>query len=394
MGRTPERKTRLKEKYEEKKRQQLAVARVLKKANAEAKKSHVSGPKRKTADNLLHFIESVIVPHSQVRTIDTFRCKTYNLDKQIRALVDHLYVNYAVPEFLYPCMYSTSGKVEVLRQEKQVALKKQKRAQIVLEQSLFMACASGQSLAPILKPWLTKKEVHAFFQGAESGSMVQNMFQAKLVVAGVRKEWIEHLVPQFTTAFWTRGLNSTFVADFCRIFATDEQKLGLRQFRAMVDYVANMEKEAQFSLKGRTFESLLKASTEWHRRNIWGRVVNFECWPSTYPLWTCESYGLHVRVQELTNNHLLHDETYEQEHCVFSYWHKCKAGFSRILSVRWYQGGVGAAIVSRVTIEIETGSNQIVQIRGKHNRVATKQEMEAIRIWAGEHGVTISRLAK
>lgn len=393
MGRTPERKARLKEKHEEKKRQQLAVARVLKKANAEAKKSRVSGPKRKSADNLLNFIDSVIVPHSPVRTIDTFRSRSYNLDKQIRALVDHLYVNYPVPEFLYPCMYSSSGKVEVLRLDKQTAIRKQKRAQIALEQSLFMACASGQSVAPILKRWLTKKEIHAFLHGTDSESIVQNMFRAKLVVAGVRKEWIDHIVPQFATTFWTRGLTSTFVADFCRIFANNEMKLGLRQFRATIDYVSHMEKEEKFSLKGRTLESLLKASMEWHRRNIWGRVVNFESWSMTYPLWTCESYGLHVRVQELTNNHLLHDETYEQEHCVFSYWQKCKAGFSRILSVRWYKGGSGAAIVNRITIEVEAGSNHIIQIRGKHNRVATKQEMEVIRLWAGEHGVTIDRFA-
>lgn len=395
MGKLKE-KTKLQKKFEDRRKEELAVRLALKKAKKRAKKTSVSGPKRKPADTLLHYIESVLVPHVHVRSLDTFRCNAYSLDKQIRALVDHLFVTYRVPEFLYPCMYSSAGKVEVLRQKKVDASSKQKRMVTLFEQTLFIACASGYSLVPILKPRLTKKEVHVFLQGHAGWTARQNMLWAKLKVAGVRQEWIDHLVVQFYSSLWARGLGSAFVADFCRIFANSKYRLSDRQFRSLVDYLAQAEKESEYTLKGRTLESLFKASIEWHKRNVWGHVTVYESWAGRFSLWTSVHFGLQVRVLELTNSRALHDESYEQDHCVFTYLHQCKSGFSRILSVRWYQmqGGNAAVIVNRITIEVAPSSNQIVQIRGKHNRVATKQEMEIIRTWAGEHGVTISKSAK
>ena len=114
MGITKE-KTKLQRKKEEKRKLDHAVTLALKKAKKAARQTNVSGPKRKSADSLLPYIGAIHVRHSPVRNIDTFRCTAYNLEKQVRALVDHLYVKYSAPEFLYSSMYSAQGKMLVLR---------------------------------------------------------------------------------------------------------------------------------------------------------------------------------------------------------------------------------------------------------------------------------------
>ncbi|HLO97537.1 MAG TPA: hypothetical protein VK171_02980, partial [Fimbriimonas sp.] len=187
----------LKQKHAERRRQDLAVAAAIKKANKAKKQTRVSGPKRRAADNLLSYISIPIALDIRVRSIESFTNKSYSLEKQVRALIDHLYVKYPVPEFLYPAVYSEHGRHVVLRLEKADANKKVKKAIVVLEHKLFFACASGASVAPLLKEWLTKKEVHVFLGSPADFSITEGMLWAKLKVAGVSDDWIGPLIRRF-----------------------------------------------------------------------------------------------------------------------------------------------------------------------------------------------------
>jgi hypothetical protein len=67
------------------------------------------------------------------------------------------------------------------------------------------------------------------------------------------------------------------------------------------------------------------------------------------------------------------------EHCVASYAGSCAAKRSSIWTMERTADGTTSACV---TIEVHLGSRRIGQVRGKHNRAATAEELSIIRRWA------------
>ena len=77
-------------------------------------------------------------------------------------------------------------------------------------------------------------------------------------------------------------------------------------------------------------------------------------------------------------------------HCVYSYESSCASGRVSIWSMTMEDGQGETGNWSMLTIEVVLQSRQIVQARGRFNRVASAREHGVMARWAQENGLTIN----
>lgn len=85
---------------------------------------------------------------------------------------------------------------------------------------------------------------------------------------------------------------------------------------------------------------------------------------------------------ELTNTKELRQEGKTLKHCVSSYSKSCKNGICSIFSYRVKEFN---SLVTKSLLTIEVRNKSIVQVRGKNNRLATKEEKNVIKSWANKY---------
>jgi len=145
-------------------------------------------------------------------------------------------------------------------------------------------------------------------------------------------------------------------------------------------------RQPNLSMKGRSPESLLEQVTRWHRELAKTSAQKIRTWNMTniqplrltegtvgepnFKIWT---------IRELVTQQSLVNEGRKLKHCVASYASSCAKGHSSIWSMELEQSSV---VEKRVTIEVNPGTRQVVQIRGKLNRHPNQQELNIIRRWA------------
>jgi hypothetical protein len=145
-------------------------------------------------------------------------------------------------------------------------------------------------------------------------------------------------------------------------------------------------RQPNLSMKGRSPESLLEQVTRWHRELAKTSGQKIRTWNTTniqplrmtegtvgepnFKIWT---------IRELVTQQSLIIEGRKLKHCVASYASSCAKGHSSIWSMELEQSSM---VEKRVTIEVNPGTRQVVQIRGKLNRHPNQQELNIIRRWA------------
>ena len=92
-------------------------------------------------------------------------------------------------------------------------------------------------------------------------------------------------------------------------------------------------------------------------------------------------------IKEILNRNDLFSEGSAMRHCVASYQHYCETGQSAI----WSMGieGSNGRRRRRLTVEVAVRRKAICQVRGKVNRLPTTKEMEILRRWAAQEGLTL-----
>lgn len=141
-----------------------------------------------------------------------------------------------------------------------------------------------------------------------------------------------------------------------------------------------------FSLRGRQMASVLRQAANWHRRthrarHYWGYDVALTSAWAGLPVTGFELAGAEgVRITQLLNYGQLLEEGTAQKHCVSSYVYSCLKGRCGIFSVR--VRGARA-----LTVEVQA-DRQIVQVRGRENRLATEREQDWLQQWATAAGLS------
>lgn len=146
-----------------------------------------------------------------------------------------------------------------------------------------------------------------------------------------------------------------------------------------------------FTMKGRTPAALIRDVNEWHRQTryagmyrhlpkTWQRVniADFE-----YVVGTGAQSVLYA-IRQLNKQTELFEEGNAMNHCVASYIGRCIAGGCSIWTMEAYPAN--GVYKKHLTIELDR-AHAIVQVRGKCNRMPTKEEIALLRIWMGQAGL-------
>ncbi|MTB49777.1 PcfJ domain-containing protein [Lewinella sp. W8] len=170
--------------------------------------------------------------------------------------------------------------------------------------------------------------------------------------------------------------------------------------------------QPQYPLDGRTQNSLLRDAHDWYdrieqrrqelldrqaaARAAWEASLQRDHWPalSDAPEWS-EKFGRYDAIRarkivELTTETQLRAESRVLSHCVSTYAMGCKRGQCSIWSLRELrQNGTWYSIL---TIQVIPEPRSIVQVRGRMNRAASREEMDIVEGWARQAKLNIGLL--
>lgn len=387
---------------ERKKQEQEKEAEIVhaltcrKKLLAEAKRENRR--KKKSVDELLSLLTLKGMTAHTLRPAEGYVPRSYNLDRQLTGLIDHLFVQYPVPGFLYQvCL---ADKTAAAKNPQKTAMSDASRAQLVYRQ-WFVTLAQGGSFPKAAKGVMTSREASIFLRAPEGRKVHENIWWAKMTVAGVPEKLIGELIDRVFTNHLPGDVDGR-LGETIQFYARHSLSLTKSTRDEVTDFIAHkLRADRQFRMQGRTASSVVKLSNEWHlqmQRAKLGKHIQWDGLGITD--WLYKDKSEVWDVIELKDNKELVNEGRKQKHCVFSYVHRCVQGQSFIFSLRAYRklaadyDAEGNPIwdrsfeLRRVTIEVSPGRG-IVQVRGPLNRPPAPEEREVLRRWAGEKGITI-----
>lgn len=166
----------------------------------------------------------------------------------------------------------------------------------------------------------------------------------------------------------------------------------LKEIDELCDYLLyTYNQNNDFSLKGRTLDSVRKLSEQWHKDIAKYRDLGNSEWPRflgnwKYDLNKIDGYDQYYEILEITKAKDLVREGMEQHHCVASYKDKCMRGQSSIFSMRYFSEKY---LTNKrcLTIEVNIPKKIVVQARGKFNRFPTYIENNIMNKWISYFGL-------
>jgi hypothetical protein len=174
--------------------------------------------------------------------------------------------------------------------------------------------------------------------------------------------------------------------------------LSPREVPPLVDYIEHRRAEdPAFSLKGRSVLALMRAMQQWHRqlgraKASAGRVFEpsgFQ--PMDLDRSRRDSRGNRIvevwHVREILDARALADEGRAMGHCVFSYARSIESGECAIWT-QTLEDGTGHW--RSLTIEVRPRRREIVQARGRFNRMPEPRERLALGAWAARNALSMS----
>lgn len=354
------------------------IAQALLEARRAERVADLGPKKRKEVEILRRYIALPPRSYLAIRDVDDYQAKKYAIGKQVLALIDHLFVRYPTPPFLYRSMLTPEG-------EKLVFGEIDPKGNGEYFRPWFLAIAQGRSFAQAAKGVLTKREAHEFLRAPGDLTARQAIVWAQGAAMGVRPQAILFLLDRFGVdrleGYGPRR------EDLLRFYgAWYDQMRGDRI--EIADFLRQAHENARFSLKGRTLGSVRKLTRQWHRTRYWGSYTVYRSWRPRYPDWEIRVGPFTVVAVELCDSDRLASEGLRQRHCVVTYARSCEVGLCRIVSMRWL--GHQGAEFRRLTLEIRPSHQDIVQVKGNHNRWPDDDEMRIVRKWASAHGLSVA----
>jgi hypothetical protein len=290
--------------------------------------------------------------------------------QQLEQLITHLFCKYSVPTFMYKAFLSSGCDRHIewfIFLTRGGRVKEMKRVPIPFTQKAghyFLKAPASCTIQEALR-WAQAKSLGATDALAEQ----------------IAHSWLA-LKPYTDELFWEQ---------FVRLLAQDglfnPAKVG-----ELIDYVREEKRlNTGYQLKGRTTQSLLRQSDNWHKQ-FSSNHVN-EVWsPSGIAGWSSEKeqeYGKEVLLlEELCESRFLVAEGKTMHHCVASYAHYCAKGRTAIFSLRKYAAGFLKETLA--TIEVSLTANKVVQAKAKQNKPISEEVKRILFQWAGARQLEVS----
>jgi hypothetical protein len=328
---------------------------------------------------LFHLARSV---RAHVRPSASWEGSDASWRPAISELAQHLVARHRVPMFFASAWYAGEG------------------AQAESQRQWYVAHGGGARLRSLDLPiCLTSRMEHFLLGSPDHLSIECAIRRAELFGLGACADLVSAVL---ATRLATDLTNTGFWRTVWMFLIANDHVIERAQIRPLVDFLHVLRHERtrvetaagaiwadppqpDFSLKGRTPQSLLRLMTQWRRGS--GMVTGGLSWtPSRIRPLVIDVPGSHpdaapVRWQltELTNGAQLRTEGLTLRHCVGQYAYRCWRGHSRIWSLRIRRD---ARLRPVATVEIDLKRHAIIQARGYRDRPASRAALSILQTWA------------
>ncbi len=305
--------------------------------------------------------------------LEGWRPKAKNDYGKFMELVSYLFLQYEAPPFLYHAFFHPQDYPYL---------------------ETFIYLGNGGSMKEVkFRVQLTKKMQHYFLQAPEGFRVTQAVRWAQ--VCGLGGDYLlAHRVAYSPLGYDDRRRDENLWEDFVRILVQGGM-FNLDKLTELIDYVRTCTQQNQeYSLKGRTLQSLLRQSNEWHhqmariksvKQVVTWQGVNWE------PFTVVEGNGENptaYKMVELLSNKELNEEGQRMHHCVASYAEDCLYGKTRIFSLRCYRFGMEERLA---TIELDLRNRRIVQAKYRYNQRISDKAQHLLLQWADQQKLVLSK---
>ncbi|TJV31515.1 MAG: hypothetical protein E5X87_22830 [Mesorhizobium sp.] len=324
------------------------------------------------------------------------KLKTRDRARLRLAAARHLYARYPVSAALEGIWLDASGL---------------DASEVALRKAWYIAVARGDSLYKAgANAWLSRKEVHCFLN--LSGDLIfDEAFWVAIARSYTDDPGLAARLARTKIARTPRG-ELVFWREVTRFFCG--HPASKEEIDDLCDYIGAMhQRDAAYTLKGRTLASLRRQMLEWHRdiaaierieamrRRAAGRAPHTAGMRSQGRAWDgsrledwewqpsskeAKAHGERFFLRRLKTAEDLVAESRAMHHCVSMYAAKCIAGNASI----WVLRRTALGKVERLlTIELDP-QNRAVQVRGFGNRLASLEERKIVERWAKARGVVLN----
>ena len=315
-------------------------------------------------------------------------------DSIFRSLVEHLLARYPITAMLWSVFFDDTHAFALLPLVGFVA-----DGGSLHDYVAGKANTEGRPF-PEFPVQLTRKMCHELLSMPSGTSFVAAVRRIQVRAAGGSERLLQALLG--SRHFQTLGTktNEPFMQTVIEWLAKNPM-LAPSEIGPLLDYIAHKRGEdATFSMKARSALALLRAMHAWHHglahtRSV-SKVIFTESGFKSYKtsMTRKDPDGQQVnetwRIEEVLSAKALADEGRRMNHCVYSYERSIASKQTSIWSMTMEDGKGPTGNWAQLTIEVRNANKNIVQARGRFNRVASPREHSVMARWAGENGLSIN----
>lgn len=361
----------------------------LQEHNKNSSRKHSAG-RKKTPEEIKDLIDTKLYqPEWFIRNPEDWKATSYNSDKQIVDFCKWVYCKYIPPLFLFSIFSPPCKDQHGTNLKRYVPNSKATENEFFFD--WFITISNGYPFAKSVSDLLTKKESHIFLNLKTSGTVKENFWRAKCIADKLSPKLTNFFIKRLSDGHW---LWDNFWHEAIKFFARFQNEIDINNLSDLCDFInASRRGSKTFSLKDRTYLSLIKASNQWHREqhlksfgniNISWEGLPISDWefiqPKTETCW---------KIKQLFSSKELYQEGKIMRHCVASYVTQCKAGHSYIFSLR--KKDIANTEEHVVTIEVNS-HKEIVQVRERYNKLPDDSTYKIVEKWATQNSLKNSYL--
>ena len=314
---------------------------------------------------------------AHMRPANVWRGNSSSWRSAVSSLAHHLICDYDVPVFLASAWHAADTNADKKR-------------------CWFVSHSRGSSFRSLDLPIaMTRKMEHIFLASQDHLPIEHAIRRAELLALKVPPEFVKAIM---STRLAVDLRHGEFWRTVWMFLVANARDVDSNQIAPMIDYIQAVRhdrtqdgmvefgsSQPEFSMKGRTVQSMLRLMQEWHRSLgeggaslSWARSP-FEPLLFEEPSRDDSEMPRRWQMMELINSAQLRREGAALHHCVASYADRCYRGNSSIWSLRFWQA---EKINHVLTVEVDPRRRTVIQARGRANRAASGRPLRLLQDWA------------
>ncbi|NER14389.1 hypothetical protein GWK08_13125 [Leptobacterium flavescens] len=311
--------------------------------------------------------------HSFIRPFEEWIRKSHNDDRQIISLLNHCFVTYYPPEFIYYVWGKDNYEY----------------------MQWFIDISRGVSVRSLsgIPIGLTKKIACEFLKAPTSYTVEMALRRAQCLSMGGNERLAQYIA--FSRLSRNDFEQESFWEQVIRFFVR-QNMFDYQKLDELFDYLNHMiNQNENYTIKGRTLASLSRQSDTWHEE-VYGhtklkKVLRWER-SNINSFSVTEGKNEDAKafyIYELVDSRELMIEGRKMNHCVLTYANSCRGKRSAIFTLRKKEVLSFEAILA--TIEVDLYTRTIVQAKAKFNRKIHSKAFEIMEKWASQEALGISK---